>query len=128
MPIIIDGWNLLRSDASLISDDGGAGSIEAALELVCYLEDFQRSHADPIVLVFDSKNEYLGIDHKNNAKLSVIAAKNADNYIKKYIEEIPERQRKNLRVVSSDKDVYYYAKSAYASPVESGKFWALLDK
>ena len=127
MPIIIDGWNLLRSDESRISDEDDARSLEAALELLCCLEHFQRSHADPIVLVFDSKNEYLGIEHKNNAKFSVVAAKNADNYIKRYIEKIPERQRRNLRVVSSDKDVYYYAKSAYASPVTSDEFWKVLD-
>jgi len=128
MPIIIDGWNFLRSEASSISDDDDARSIEAALELICWLEDFQRSHADPIVLVFDSKNEHLGIDHINSPKFSVVAARNADKYIKGYIENIPERQRKNLRVVSSDKDVYYYAKSAYASPVKSDEFWAVLDK
>jgi len=128
MPIIIDGWNLLRSDASSIPDDDNARSIEAALELICWLEDFQRSHADPIVLVFDSKNEYLGIEHKNGPKFSVVAARNADKYIKGYIEKIPERQRKNLRVVSSDKDIYYYAKSAYACPIKSDEFWAVLDK
>jgi predicted RNA-binding protein with PIN domain len=127
MPILIDGWNLLRSGASRISDDDDARSIEAALELICWLEDFQISHADPIVLVFDSKNEHLGIDHKNSAKFSVIAAKNADKYIKRYIEDVPERQRKNLRVVSSDKDIYYYAKSAYARALKSDEFWAVLN-
>ncbi len=126
MPIIIDGWNLIRSDSSRINDDGER-SIEAAVELIAYLEDFQRLRGDPIVLVFDSTREHLGIDRQNNSKLTVVAAKNADNYIKKYIDKVPERQRRNLRVVSSDKDVYYYAKSAYAEPQRSEDFWKKLD-
>lgn len=126
MPIIIDGWNLIRNDRSRIEDDGEK-SIESVLELVAYLEDFQRSRGDPMVLVFDSTREYLGIDHKNTPKLTVVAAKNADNYIKKYIDKVPERQRRNLRVVSSDNDVYFYAKSAYAEPVKSEDFWKKLD-
>ena len=127
MPIIIDGWNLIRSDSSRIEDDGDR-SIESAVELIAYLEDFQRLRGDPIVLVFDSTKEHLGIDRQNTAKLTVIAAKNADNYIKKYVDKVPERQRRNLRVVSSDNEVYYYAKSAYAEPLRSEEFWKKLDK
>jgi len=125
MPIIIDGWNLLRSDSSRINDDGDR-SIESAIELIAYLEDFQRLRGDPIVLVFDSTKEYLGIDRQNTAKLTVIAAKNADKYIKKYIDNVPERQRRNLRVVSSDNEIYFYAKSAYAEPQKSEEFWKKL--
>ncbi len=125
MPIIIDGWNLLRSDSSRIVDDGER-SIESALELIAYLEDFQRLRGDPIVLVFDSTKEHLGIDRRNTLKLTVIAAKNADNYIKKYIDKVPDRQRRNLRVVSSDNEIYYYAKSAYAQPQKSEEFWKKL--
>ena len=127
MPIIIDGWNLIRSDSSRIDDDGEK-SIESALELIACLEDFQRLRGDPIVLVFDSTKEHLGIDRRNTAKLTVIAAKNADNYIKGYIDKVPERQRRNLRVISSDNEVYYYAKSAYAEPQRSEEFWKKLDK
>lgn len=127
MPIIIDGWNLIRSDSSRIDDDGDR-SIESAVELIAYLEDFQRGRGDPIVLVFDSTNEYLGIDRQNTDKLKVVAARNADKYIKRYIDEVPERQRRNLRVVSSDNDVYFYAKSAYAEPLKSEEFWKKLDK
>lgn len=126
MPIIIDGWNFLRSDSSRIEDDGER-SIESAVELIAYLEDFQKNRGDPIILVFDSTNEYLGIGRQNTAKLTVVAAKNADNYIKKHIDKVPERQRRNLRVVSSDNDVYFYAKSAYAEPLRSEEFWNRLD-
>ena len=125
MPIIIDGWNLLRSDSSRINDDGDR-SIESAIELIAYLEDFQRLRGDPIVLVFDSTKEYLGIDRQDTAKLTVIAAKNADKYIKKYIDNVPERQRRNLRVISSDNEIYFYAKSAYAEPQKSEEFWKKL--
>jgi predicted RNA-binding protein with PIN domain len=127
MPIIIDGWNLLRNDRSRIEDDGEK-SIESAAELITYLQDFQRNRGDPIVLVFDSTNEHLGLGYRNTAKLTVVAARNADSYIKKYIDGVPERQRRNLRVVSSDNDVYYYAKSAYAEPLRSEEFWNRLDK
>jgi predicted RNA-binding protein with PIN domain len=81
-----------------------------------------------MVLVFDSSNEYLGIDRQNTPKLTVVASRNADAYIKKYIDSVPEKQRRNLRVVSSDNEVYYYAKSAYAEPVRSEEFWNKLDK
>lgn len=127
MPILIDGWNFLRNERSPIPDDG-PDSVDAARDLAYYFEDYQRSHNDPVVLVFDSTNEYLGLDHANSSKLKVVAAKNADSYIKKFIDKTPERQRRNLRVVSSDSDVYYYAKSSYATAIKSEEFWEKLRK
>lgn len=126
MPIIIDGWNLIRNESSSINDEERDG-LEAAGELISYLSDFQATHNDPIILVFDSTNEFLGLDYEKSDKLKVVPAKNADNYIKKYIDKTPERQRRNLRVVSSDKDVFYYAKSGYATPVKSEEFWSKLN-
>ena len=123
MPIIIDGWNLIRSPASRISDDERE-SLDAAGELIEALNDFQKDRRDPIILVFDSTNEYLGIDHKSSDTLKVVASRNADDYIKRYIDKTPERQRRNLRVVSSDKDIYYHAKSSYATPIKAEEFWA----
>lgn len=125
MPIIIDGWNLIRSESSDIDDDEG-DSLESAAALISRLGRFQDTHKDPVVLVFDSTNEFLGLNHKNYEQLSVVAAKDADRYIKRYIDKMPERQRRNLRVVSSDKDIYYYAKSSYATPLKSEEFWVKL--
>ena len=127
MPIVIDGWNLIRSDRSDIPDDD-VESLDAAAALISFLADFQKRHADPIVVIFDSSREFLDIDYKNTPGLAVRAAKNADTYIKKYIDKTPERQRRNLRVVSSDKDIYYYAKGAYATPVKSEEFWQKLTR
>lgn len=126
MPIIIDGWNLIRDDSSDIQDDQN-NAIESARILIKYLEHFQESHNDPITLIFDSKNEYLGIDRMNTEKLSVIATSNADDRIKRMIDLIPEKQRRNTRVVSSDNDVFYYAKSSYATPVRCKDFWRKLN-
>ena len=125
MPIIIDGWNFIRSESSDINDDEG-DSLESAAALISRLGRFQDTHKDPVVLVFDSTNEFLGLNHKNHEQLSVVAAKDADKYIKRYIDKMPERQRRNLRVVSSDKDIYYYAKSSYATPLKSEEFWVKL--
>ena len=122
MPIIIDGWNLIRNKRSVI-DDTDRDSLEAAGLLINYLGDFQRKHGDPITLVFDSTNEYLDIKYTSTPKLKIVPAKDADIYIKRYIDSVPERQRANLRVVSSDGDVYYYAKRSYAVPVKSEDFW-----
>lgn len=127
MPIIIDGWNFIRNSRSLIRDDEG-DSIEAARDLICFFEDFQRTHGDPIVLVFDSTREHLDVDHRNSDRLKVVAAHNADSYMKRYIDKTPERQRRNLRVISSDKDVFYYAKSSYATPIRSEEFWERLKR
>lgn len=122
MPIIIDGWNLIRNQNSDITDDGD-DSLEALATLVSYINDFQKTHKDPVVLVFDSSREFLGIDHKNTSILKIVASRNADEYIKRYIDNVPERQRRNLRVVSSDNSIYYYAKSSYAVPVRCEEFW-----
>ena len=127
MPIIIDGWNLIRNKRSAI-DDTDRDSLEAARVLIDYLGDFQRKHKDPITLVFDSTNEYLDMDYRSTAALKIVPAKDADAYIKRYIDSVPERQRGNLRVVSSDSDVYYYAKSSYAVPVKSEEFWNKLNR
>lgn len=126
MPIIIDGWNLIRNKRSVIDDSDG-DSLGSAGTLVAYLNDFQRTHKDPIILVFDSTNEYLDMKYTNSAKLKIVPAKNADSYIKKFIDEMPEKQRPNLRVVTSDGDIYYYAKSRYATPVRSEEFWDKLN-
>jgi len=127
MPILIDGWNLIRNTKSDISDEDD-GSLESVSRLIAYLDQFQRTHKDPIIAVFDSSREFLDIEYHNNEKLSIIPAKNADDYIKKYIDEMPERQRVNLRVVSSDNSVYYYAKSSYATPVKCEDFWDKLNR
>lgn len=125
MPIIIDGWNFLRDPRSRI-DDSESDSLNAARLLIARLETFQMTHNDPVILVFDSTNEYLGIGNRNSAKLTVVAARDADAYIKKLIDAVPERQRRNVRVVSSDNEVYYYARSSYATPIRSGEFWQKL--
>lgn len=125
MPIIIDGWNLIRNKRSAIDDLDG-DSLESAAMLIRYLHDFQAAHKDPITVVFDSTNEYLGMKYTSTKSLRVVAAKDADKYIKKYIDEVPERQRPNLRVVSSDSEIFFYARSRYARPIRSEDFWAKL--
>jgi len=125
MPILIDAWNFIRDEDSNI-EDTDRDSLDSARTLVSYLERFQASHNDPVILVFDSTNEFLGMQYTNSPKLKIVPAKNADDYIKKYIDKTPEPQRKNIRVVSSDKEVFYYAKSSYAIPVRCRDFWAKL--
>lgn len=127
MPIIIDGWNFIRNKNSDISDDA-SDALESAHALIAYLEAFQNSHNDPIILVLDSKHEFLGLGHKNSRKLTVVPAKDADDYIKRYIDKTPESQRRNLRVVSSDNSVYYYARSSYATPIKCEEFWDKIYK
>lgn len=127
MPIIIDGWNFIRDPESDISDEE-SDSTDAARELIAELVDFQATHSDPIVLVFDSTHEYLDTGYRSGPKLTVVLSKDADSYIKRYIDNMPERQRRNLRVVSSDNDIYYYAKSSYASPIRCGDFWEKLRR
>ena len=127
MPIIIDGWNLIRNARSPISDDEG-DALDSALHLISYLNRFQKTHSDPIVVAFDSKREYLDFDYENTPALKIVATKNADKYIKKYIENVPERQRRNLRVVSSDNEIFFYAKSLYAEPIRCEEFWAKIKR
>ena len=127
MPIIIDGWNLIRNEKSIL-DDAGRDSLESAEELINCLADFQRTHKDPIVLVFDSTNEYLDMKYTSTATLKIVPARDADEYIKRYIDSIPEKQRANLRVVSSDGAIYYYAKSSRANPLRSEDFWNKLTR
>ena len=125
MPIIIDGWNFIRNHSSDIRDDETA-SLESAERLIAYLNNFQQTHNDPIVLVFDSTNEYLDIHYTNTAKLTIVPSRDADVYIKNYIEETPDKQRRNIRVISSDKDIYFFAKSYSANPVKCEEFWRKL--
>jgi predicted RNA-binding protein with PIN domain len=127
MPIIIDGWNLIRDERSDI-DDTDMDAPDGALLLIRQLERFQKSHNDPIFLVFDSAREFLDTGYENTIKVHVVATKNADSYIKRYIDKTPERQRRNLRVVSSDKEIFFYAKSACAEPLLSRDFWAKLRR
>ena len=127
MPIIIDGWNLIRDRRSNIKDDD-VDSLESVRMLISYLDAFQETHNDPIVLVFDSTNEYLGISYNNTPRLQIVPARDADDYIKRFIAETPDRQRRNIRVVSSDNDIYFYAKSYSATPVRCGEFWGKLNR
>jgi len=127
MPILIDGWNLIRNQRSDIDDDD-SDSLESAKALVGYLNTFQKTHKDPITLVFDSSYEYLDFKYANSPSLRIIPTKDADRYIKKRIDDTPENQRRNLRVVSSDREVYYFAKSRYAVPIKCEEFWDKLKK
>lgn len=127
MPIIIDGWNLIRNRKSEIRDDC-ADSLDSARTLISYLSQFQETHNDPIVLVFDSTNEYLDMNYVSTPKLRIVPARDADDYIRKYIEDTPDRQRPNVRVVSSDNDIYFYAKSYSATPLRCEEFWVKLSR
>ena len=127
MPIIIDGWNFIRNRKSDIRDDSG-DSLESARTLIAYLSEFQETHSDPIVLVFDSSNEYLDMPYTGTSKLKIVASRDADKYIKQYVEDTPDRQRRNLRVISSDNDIYYYAKSYSATPLRCEEFWVKLKR
>lgn len=120
MPIIIDGWNMIRHEKSGIEN---YDALDSASVLISILERFQQTHSDPIILVFDSRSEHLNIPHRSTAKLQIVAAKDADGYIKCYIDRFPPRQRRNLRVVSSDRSLYFYAKDARATPVKCEEFW-----
>lgn len=123
MPIIIDGWNFIRCDASDLRDDE---ALDAARILIAYLQRFQRKHNDPIILVFDSSYEYLEISYTNTAKLKVVPTRDADDYIKRYVDDTPERQRPNLRVVSSDRSVYFYSRDSRANALKCEAFWQTL--
>ena len=125
MAIVIDGWNFIR-DASSDIEDSESDSLVSARILIDRLKAFQSSHNDPIIVVFDSTNEFLGLDYRNSPNLSVVATRDADEYIKRHLDKIPEKQRKNIRVVSSDNDVFYYTKSSYAMPVKCRDFWKKL--
>ncbi len=125
MPIIIDGWNFIRNEESLVNDTE-CDSLESARALIEVLRDFQRTRKDPITIVFDSTNEYLDMEYSNTAQLKIVPARNADEYIKRYVDKIPEKQRSNLRVVSSDNEVYYYARNSRAVPLRSEEFWGKL--
>ena len=127
MPIIIDGWNFIRDRSSDIKDDDTA-SLASAQLLISYLNNFQSTHNDPIVLVFDSTHEYLDMQYTNTAKLKIVPSRDADTYIKNYIEDTPDSQRRNLRVVSSDNDIYFFAKSYSATPLRCGEFWSKLRR
>lgn len=127
MPIIIDGWNLIRDRSSDISDDE-TESLDSAKILISYLNDFQETHNDPIVLVFDSTHEYLDIHYTNTSKLTIVPSRDADTYIKNYIEDTTDKQRRNIRVVSSDNDIYFFAKSYSATPMRCNEFWKKLRK
>lgn len=127
MPIIIDGWNFIRDERSDIDDEEG-DAVSSARQLISYLESFQETHNDPITVVFDSSKEFLDTGYKSNTRLKVVPSKDADDYIKRYIDQFPEKQRRNLRVISSDTDVYYYAKSSYATPIRCAEFWGKLEK
>lgn len=127
MPIIIDGWNFIRNRSSDIRDDD-RDSLDSARALIAYLTDFQHTHNDPIVLVFDSSCEYLDIRYTNTPKLTIVPARDADTYIKRYIEDAPDKQRRNIRVVSSDNDIYFFAKSYSATPIRCEEFWQKLRR
>lgn len=124
MPLVIDGWNFIRNKRSDIIED--AESLDAARTLIAYLASFQKSHNDPVLVVFDSKREFLETGFQNTPKLRIIPAKNADRYIKNYLDDTPEQQRKNIRVVSSDKEIFYYARSCGAAPIKCEDFWEKL--
>lgn len=123
MPIIIDGWNFIRHSSSCIQKED---ALESARILIAHLQRFQLTHNDSIILVFDSKHEFLSLRYQHSLKLRIVPTKDADGYIKRYIDKIPERQRRNLRVVSSDNSLYYYAKDAYATPIKCEEFWRKL--
>jgi len=127
MPLIIDGWNLLRNKNSDIKvhRDSLMDSVGA---LVSRLEVYQMCHSDPITVVFDSRRRDSRIAFPRTSRLRILTAEDADDHIKRSIESTPPEQRRNLRVVSSDNEICAYAKLHSATVLRSDEFWAKLKR
>lgn len=125
MPIIIDGWNFIRTSGSPLKNQEPLAALRS---LITLLKTFQVRHSDPIMLVLDSSSEFLDIPYRNSPKLKIVPAKNADNFIKHYLDKIPANQRKNYRVVSSDLDVFDYSRQLSATAIKCADFWPKILK
>jgi predicted RNA-binding protein with PIN domain len=125
MPILIDGWNLIKDKSSVLKNQT---PLAAAQALIGYLFTFQITHNDPILLILDSKKECLALHHRDSAKLQIIPTPNADSFIKKYVDRTAANQRRNIRVVSSDLDIYDFARHCQATVIKCSEFWRKLLK
>jgi len=120
--IVIDGYNLIHRVAELrafLEED-----LEAARErLLAYLMAYQATRKIEIVVVFDGEN--VGLPHtRSQGGVQVVFSKppqKADALLKQLI--LNERNRRRLTVVSSDKEIFGYARTLGAQCLRSEQFF-----
>jgi predicted RNA-binding protein with PIN domain len=117
MPVIIDGYNLLRAIEKL-------GLMEITDIKMCHvISHYLKSNDEWGVIVFDGigPRDKSGFNFSNLKIIFSGAAKDADSIIEKEIAENSAPQR--LTVVSSDRRIRFAAKKRKAPDVKSDAFW-----
>jgi len=119
---IIDGYNLLYKSSDLkknIETD-----INSAREkLILQLDNFFSSKRASVYLVFDGVSNFTHFNPYSTPKIRVLFSKKnqkADILIKKIIDE--SQNKSLITVISSDHEVYQYAKVSRCKAIKSEEF------
>ncbi len=119
---LLDGYNIIKQTSDL-----SRGTLENQRQaLIHWIEarSPQGSLKNSVTIVFDGKEEFFG--SHSSAHVKVVFSKgqqSADDLIKKAVEKYP--YKKNLVVVSNDKDITLYVRALGASVLSVQQFLML---
>ena len=108
---IIDGYNVIHKTPFLDHE-----KLKDAREALLRFIDKYRPQGSPknkITVVFDGKDNFLNFPSQFDTHIVFTKGESADDYIKSFVDR--SRNPKNLRIVSNDKDLVLYCRSAGSS-------------
>ena len=104
---LLDGYNIIKQTSAL-----NRGTLEAQRQaLLNWIVACspQGSLQNPVTVIFDGKDEFFGSHVSGSVQVIFSRGESADDLIKKIVEQYPFK--KNLVVVSNDKDIKLYVRA-----------------
>lgn len=130
LQFIIDGYNLIKRtpQSSRVSKYPKFGDQNDSLEnLRSALIRLIKAHrpcgkiTNRITIVFDARDQSVADTYKEDQGIGIIFSKNADDKIKRLVQE--SKNPKNVVVVTDDKDIQFYIKQYNAQVRSTEEFF-----
>ena len=121
---LLDGYNIIKQTPSF-----NRGTLEEQrLALIQWISRTspQGSVKNGITIVFDGKQEFFGSHSSSSVQVLFSKGQSADDLIKKIVEQYP--LKKNLVIVSNDKDIKLYVRALGASVLSVKEFTMSVEK
>ena len=115
---LLDGYNIIKQTPDL-----NRGTLEnQRLALIRWISQSspQGSAQNSVMIVFDGKEEFFGSHSSGSIKVVFSKGQSADDLIKKIVEQYPHK--KNVVVVSNDKDITLYVRALGAGVLSVKEF------
>lgn len=118
MKYYLDGYNVIGQSKHISLSD--SDKVTALIQL---LQKYRKA-GDHLIIIFDGQNPMIEFPTKEkHPGITVIhtsASRSADDYIKETV--LNKKDKSNIVIVTSDRDILYHAKKAKVNAIGSAQF------